>query len=79
MSMLPLDKPSPSVDTNQEIPKEMDIFFRDESEFLPPGKTWADLTEKERTEARNRYRFDAMRPGQYQSITWITKEGKTPI
>ena len=33
------------------------------------GKTWADLTEKEKKEAQAKYRFDPMRPGVYQGIT----------
>lgn len=61
-----------AVPNNQDIPTdEMDIFFRSEDEFLPEGKTWADLTEKELAEVRAKYRFDPMRPGMYQGITGL--------
>ena len=60
------------VSVPSEIPKnEMDIFYRAEESFLPEGKTWADLTEKEIAEIRSRYRFDPLRPGTYQGITGI--------
>ena len=36
------------VQNNQDIPTgEMDIFYQTEAEFLPEGKTFADLTEDE--------------------------------
>ena len=54
------------------IPKEMDIFYRTESEFLPEGKTFESLTPEERKSLKNRYRFDPLRPGMYQAITGIT-------
>lgn len=61
-----------TVSPNQDIPKDqLDIFFRDESEFLPEGKTWADLTEEEKALVKARYRFDPMRPGMYQGITGL--------
>lgn len=61
-----------TITTNDEIPKdELDIFFRDEAQFLPPGKTWADLSPEELKLARDRYRFDPLKPGMYQGITGI--------
>ena len=62
--------PDPVVVFNVEvIPKEMNIFNKTESEFLPPGKTFADLTPEEERILQNQYRFSPYRPGQYQSIT----------
>jgi hypothetical protein len=52
-----------------EIPKEMEIFFKLESEFLPKGKTLADLTPEEIKELQNKYRFSPLRPGLYQTIS----------
>lgn len=70
---IPTDANAHSVATNDEIPKdELDLFFRDESQFLPPGKTWADLTPEEQKIARDRYRFDPLKPGMYQGITGIS-------
>jgi len=54
---------------NQEIPKEMNIFFRDETDFLPPGKTFDDLTDAEKETLRQQYRFSPYRPGIYQTLT----------
>ena len=72
--MLPLTAPpitpdEDAVPTASEIPKEMDVFFRNEDYFLPEGKTWGELTEEELHLAKNRYRFSPMRPGIYQGIT----------
>jgi hypothetical protein len=61
--------PSNPVGNNQDLPKEMDIFYRDELEFLPPGKTLADLTPEELKALQDKYRFDMLRPAQYQGIT----------
>lgn len=62
----------PGISPNQDIPKnEMDIFYRVESEFLPEGKTWDDLTDKEKAELKSKYRFDPLRPGTYQGITGL--------
>ena len=62
--------PIPANPINEDdLPDELDIFFRDESYFLPEGKTWDDLTPKEMLKARSQYRFDPMKPGQYQTIT----------
>lgn len=74
MDMLPLEyRPDPvgeeAVYNNQEVPKEMDIFGRVPSDFLPPGKTVKDLTPEELQLLKDRYRFSPFRPGLYQSIT----------
>ena len=67
-----LDEQATTIPNNQDIPKdEMDIFFRNESAFLPAGKTFADLTKEELKLLRNRYRFDYLRPGEYQGITGL--------
>jgi hypothetical protein len=63
----------PPIPTNLDIPKEMDIFFREESNFLPKGKTFDDLTEEEKKDLRNKYRFDPMKPGVYQGISGFGK------
>ena len=57
------------IDNNQNIPKEMDIFFRDITAFLPDGKTFNDLTAEEKEKVKNQYRFDPFKPGIYQGIT----------
>ena len=57
----------------QEIPKEMDIFYKNENDFLPPGKTFKDLTPEEQRVLQNQYRFSPLRPGIYQGITGISK------
>lgn len=62
-----------SVANNQDLPKDEDIFYRDESEFLPEGKTFDTLTEKELKELKNKYRFDYLRPGCYQGVTGLSK------
>jgi hypothetical protein len=56
------------------IPKDLDIFFRNEASFLPEGKTLADLTPEEKAEMQGRYRFDPLRPGIPQSISGITNK-----
>lgn len=79
MSLLPLqdfnaaslDATCAPIPNGQDLPKEMDIFFRNEAEFLPAGKTFNDLTLKEKIELRNKYRFDPFRPGVYQGITGL--------
>ncbi len=58
-------------DTNQDIPKELDIFYRAADQFLPEGKTWEDLTDIEREEVRSKFRFDPYKPGMYQAITGV--------
>jgi hypothetical protein len=61
-------RPDP-IPNGQDIPKDEDIFFRDETDFLPEGKKFEDLTEQEKKDLKNKYRFDPMRPGIYQGIT----------
>lgn len=53
----------------QDIPKELDIFYRNEADFLPEGKTFAELTPEEERRLKSQYRFSPLRPGLYQSIT----------
>ena len=65
-----------TVPNNQDLPKDLDIFFRNEREFLPPGKNFNDLTPEELEELKNKYRFDYLRPGIYQGITAITGTGR---
>ena len=62
----PKDNPIPN---NQDIPKDFDIFFRNEAAFLPAGKTIDDLTPEELEMLKIQYRFDPLRPGMYQSIS----------
>ena len=54
------------------IPYELDIFYRSFESFLPEGKTFDDLTEKEKKSVQDQYRFSPLRPGIYQGITGIT-------
>lgn len=72
MDMLPLNSQGVVVNTSQEIPKEMDIFYRQIYAFIPEGKTWDDLTEEEKKIIENQFRFDPLKPGVYQGITGIT-------
>lgn len=68
----PVTPPEPKqegVDTNQEIPKDFDIFYKSESEFLPKGKTYSDLTPEEMRILRSQYRFSPLRPGMYQTLS----------
>jgi len=65
--------PEPKVTNNQDIPKELDIFFRQESAFLPEGKKFEDLTPEELEMVKLKYRFDPMKPGLYQQITGISR------
>jgi len=60
---------SAPVSLASEIPKDMDIFYRSFDNFIPEGKTLADLTPAELKTIRDRYRFDPYRPGVYQGIT----------
>jgi hypothetical protein len=59
----------PAVETNKDIPQDLDIFFRTINDLLPAGKTWNDLTPEEQEILKNKYRFDPMKPSQYQLIT----------
>lgn len=56
---------------NLNIPKEMNIFQRTESEFLPDGKKFEDLTEEELNQLKQQYKYDYYRPGVYQAITGL--------
>lgn len=55
--------------SNDDVPDELNIFFRNEAFFLPDGKTWDDLSDGEKKIARDRYRFDPMRPGMNQTLS----------
>lgn len=73
LDFIPYIKPDDPIPNNQDIPKdEMDIFFRNEADFLPPGKTFDDLTAEELQLLRSQYRFSPLRPGTYQGITGIS-------
>ena len=75
----PNDAEAHVVSVNDEIPRnELDLFFRDEAQFLPPGKTWSDLSPEELKIVRDRYRFDPLKPGMYQGITGIGTTGGIP-
>jgi len=73
MELLPFEPGQPPRDpvfNVQEIPKELDIFFRGEEAFLPEGKTSFDeLTPEEMQLLRSQYRFSPLRPGLYQTLT----------
>jgi len=60
----------------EQIPKEFDIFFKDEASFLPEGKDFKDLTPKENADLTNQYRFSPLRPGMYQTITGMGGTGR---
>lgn len=53
----------------EEIPTEMNIFFRSERSFLPSGKDFKDLTPAEKERLKHQYRFSPYRPGMYQTLT----------
>ena len=68
------DEPEAPVFNPDVIPKEMDIFFKSESDFLPEGKTSFDeLTPEELALLKDQYRFSPYRPGIYQTITGMGK------
>jgi hypothetical protein len=56
-----------------EVPKEMNLFFRVESDFIPKDRNIKELTQKEKDEIRAKYRFDYYVSGQYQTITGFGK------
>jgi hypothetical protein len=58
-----------AVDPYDDVSKEMSVFKRLESQFLPEGKGFSDLTEEELSCLKNKYRFDYYKPGVYQGIT----------
>jgi len=57
------------------IPYELNLFFRSEVSFLPPNKTFEDLTPKELQRLKGQYRFSPFRPGIYQGITGMSGPG----
>jgi len=69
MDLLPINNNNTGLQTYMEVPDEMDVYMRTESSFLPPGKTWDDLTPEERAEVKLKYRFDCFKPGQFQNIS----------
>ena len=64
-----------TVPNNQDVPKELDVYARSETDFLPPGKTFKDLTPEELKLVQDKYRFDVLKPGIYQGITGRVKGG----
>jgi hypothetical protein len=60
--------PVPNPDL-EEIPEEFEIFYKDERDFLPEGKSFEDLTKEELEQLRRQYRFSALKPGIYQGVT----------
>ena len=82
LTPIPLDTPPSeekelAIPTIADIPKDMDVFSQTEATFLPEGKTFAQLTPEEVITLRNKYQFSPYRPGEYQGITWRTKDGQT--
>jgi hypothetical protein len=63
-----------ALDTGQNIPKEMNIFYSSLSSFIPAGKKWEDLTPTEQQEIKDKYRFSPMKPGVYQGLTGINNK-----
>ena len=59
----------------EAIPKELDIFFKNERSFLPDGKDFKDLTPEELKTLKSQYRFSPFRPGLYQTITGMSGPG----
>jgi len=59
------------VDTYSDVAGSMDVFQRSEEQFLPPGKTFEDLTPEELAQLKRQYRFDYYKPGVYQGITGL--------
>ena len=60
----------------EEVPKELDIFFKSEASFLPEGKDFKDLTPEEEKRLRSQYRFSPLRPGLYQTLTGMGGTGR---
>ncbi len=61
--------PSEPIFNPEEVPHELDLFYRQIYDFLPEGKTLKDLTPEEMKKIKAQYRFDIYRPGIYQAIT----------
>lgn len=69
-AIFPPEKPrGQPVNTRDNVPKEMNIFWRDYRAFLPEGKTIDELTPDELKKLKAQCRFDPMVPGEYQGIT----------
>lgn len=60
---------NPPLDTNKDVPCQIEIYSKSLEEFFPNGKTWDEMTEEEKTKAKNQYRFQSFRPGRYQMLT----------
>jgi hypothetical protein len=60
----------------EEVPKELDIFFKSEASFLPEGKDFKDLTPEEEKLLQSQYRFSPLKPGMYQTITGMSGKGR---
>ena len=56
-----------------QVPKEMDIFFRDEKSFLPKGKMFEDLTDEELKKLKSQYRFSPFIPGIPQTLSGFNR------
>jgi len=70
---LPFSPGHPPLRHNKNTPpKEFDIFYSGEQDFLPAGKTLEDLTEAESKKLKAQYRFAPEKPGSYQGITGIS-------
>jgi hypothetical protein len=67
---LDLTTPQSAIPNFDDVPKEMDIFFKTEAAFLPDGKTFGQLTPEEADLVKEKYRFSPYVPGIYQGITW---------
>jgi len=63
--------PPSKVEPASVVPKEFDIYYKDESQFLPEGKTFNELTPEEEQRLKSQYRFSPYKPGTYQGITAI--------
>ena len=61
--------PQEPVDPGDKIPKELNIFYRQESAFLPEGKSIKDLTPEQLAKLKVQYRFDIFKPGIGQTIS----------
>ena len=60
---------TPVVFKGDVIPKEFDIYYKAEKEFLPDGENFADLSHQQKKNVQNAYRFSPLRPGIYQGLT----------
>lgn len=70
---LPFSPSPPALETiHNGPPKEFDIFYSSEADFLPEGKSFDSLTKEEIKRLKDQYRFAPEKPGQYQGITGIS-------